>query len=247
MRHKELNLGCKQLTKVMRGNTLIDYSQLGLDYRLQSHSISVNSAFCLFQLKRPEEAVFRLVACSNTEWSSGNKSEEFTVAIVSCILYPVSGTDWKDQIQIEQVPLGRIFEPSQDKMKNTNRVNFMGNERILVECSIDKSKNSDRETISETDKRQSANSKPVNPGGLAVLGHLEGLQSSVILHVEDCSFDSLVQVACKALSLTVESAHKTRFKYIDDAGDFIVVSDQQDFELMVGGSKKLEIWISVEE
>ncbi|RKP15352.1 hypothetical protein BJ684DRAFT_1079, partial [Piptocephalis cylindrospora] len=104
----------------LRGNLFIDYTQLGLAFKLYSCEILFNRGLCYLQMGDEDLGIKDMETARN----------EKQVMTHDIIDQAASG-DWKS-CQVFGLPAGRLFRPSGDKVKNAKRVDYLGNSKIIA-------------------------------------------------------------------------------------------------------------------
>ncbi|KAI9218957.1 hypothetical protein BC828DRAFT_387239 [Blastocladiella britannica] len=103
-----------------RGTFAIDYTQLGLEYKLYSCEVQYNRALTFFQLD-DEQAAMQDLAMAN----KGKAIPEHEV-INEAIQYRGDGC------QLFQVPANLIYKPAKHKIENAKKVDYLGRSKVVA-------------------------------------------------------------------------------------------------------------------
>ncbi|KAJ1653173.1 hypothetical protein IWQ61_006650 [Dispira simplex] len=104
----------------LRGNLFIDYTQIGLDYKLYSCDVLYNRGLCQFELGDKPGGMNDLLAAQQDRKEKRHNiiSRAIDNAGVGCPLIAV--------------PKGTIYRPSESKVKNTKKVDYLGNSKVVA-------------------------------------------------------------------------------------------------------------------
>ncbi|KAJ9055773.1 hypothetical protein DSO57_1000631 [Entomophthora muscae] len=104
----------------LRGNLMLNYSQLGMDHTLYSCEIAYNKALCHTALeetaKFKEEIMYAMV---------NKQIDEHDSVIPRAV--KVDGKDCK----LFRLPKAAIFKPAENKTKNTKKVDYLGKSKVV--------------------------------------------------------------------------------------------------------------------
>ncbi|KAL7751314.1 hypothetical protein RI367_003174 [Sorochytrium milnesiophthora] len=104
----------------LRGNYLIDYTQLGMEYKLYSCEVLYNRALVYFQLGDDQSAMADLAEASNAKQLPEHAQIDEAIAYRG------------DACQIFQVPANLIFKPPPEKVKNAGKKDYLGNSKVVA-------------------------------------------------------------------------------------------------------------------
>jgi tetratricopeptide (TPR) repeat protein len=107
-------------SQAMRSNLVIDYKQLGLDYRLSSCEIMFNRGVCKLRLGEEGPAFEDMLAARAMK----GKPEH---AIVDEVCKSPSRA-----VSIFIMPMELVFRPLSEKVKNATKVNYLGKSQIVA-------------------------------------------------------------------------------------------------------------------
>ncbi|KAJ1970027.1 hypothetical protein IWQ62_000232 [Dispira parvispora] len=104
----------------LRGNLFIDYTQIGLDYKLYSCDVLYNRGLCQFELGDKPGGMNDLLAAQQDRKEKRHNifSRAIDNAGAGCPLIAV--------------PKGTIYRPSESKVKNTKKVDYLGNSKVVA-------------------------------------------------------------------------------------------------------------------
>ncbi|TIC11270.1 hypothetical protein E3Q11_02507 [Wallemia mellicola] len=105
--------------KQLRGNSFIDYAQLGLAYKLENTNIDFNIALTYYYSGRPEDGVNQLQIARN-----GASTDQNSV-IDDCMRDEAKG------YMPYSVQPGIVFRPSESQIKNLEKKDFIGQAKVL--------------------------------------------------------------------------------------------------------------------
>ncbi|KAK3825680.1 MAG: hypothetical protein J3Q66DRAFT_328326 [Benniella sp.] len=104
----------------LRGNMVIDYTQLGLDFKLYSCQVLFNRALCYIELGDMESANADL-------WRASREKQ--TKA------HDILDQAWKDKgrdCTVFTVPHGVLYRPPESKVKNSKKKDYLGNSKVIA-------------------------------------------------------------------------------------------------------------------
>ncbi|KAJ1918826.1 hypothetical protein H4219_002365 [Mycoemilia scoparia] len=113
--------------RCLRGNKFIDYTQLGLEYKMYSCEIYYNRALCHFCLNEEKEALEDLNKALQEKETTEERHEWIQKAISS------SGMD----CPLFCVPRGVLYRPDMSKVKNATKVNYLGSAKVIADVKPD--------------------------------------------------------------------------------------------------------------
>ncbi|KAJ2723982.1 hypothetical protein GGI07_002269 [Coemansia sp. Benny D115] len=106
--------------KYLRDNEFIDYTQIGLDYKVYTCEVLYNRALCFFCMNKEKEAHADLTAANShrvEERHSWIKRAAESNGM-DCPLYCV--------------PKGVIYRPSASKLKSSKKIDFLGSAKVIA-------------------------------------------------------------------------------------------------------------------
>ncbi|XP_020020821.2 NADPH oxidase activator 1 isoform X3 [Castor canadensis] len=106
----------------LRGNAVIDYTQLGLHFRLQAWEVLYNVASAQCQVGLWTEAANTL-AEAISKWPEGAQDG------LDMALYQVQK---QDPLQLRQVPRGEVFRPHKRYLEHLEPVDFLGKAKVVA-------------------------------------------------------------------------------------------------------------------
>ncbi|XP_064396169.1 neutrophil cytosol factor 2-like isoform X2 [Halichondria panicea] len=124
-RHSEAMLDFESTMKNLRGNLLIDYKQLGLQYKLYSCEVQYNRAYTLSKMGRAAEAKKEL---EEAKESAANFSESRHKIILSALENIRTRTPLLPYKLPEKTLL---FHPPKNKTEGMKPVNFLGKAKVV--------------------------------------------------------------------------------------------------------------------
>ncbi|KAL1915478.1 uncharacterized protein VTP21DRAFT_6602 [Calcarisporiella thermophila] len=110
-----------------RGNTVINYNQLGMDFKLYSCEVLYNRALCLIKLDKKEEGLQVL------ERARSQKLKNEHNAIDEAIVAEGEG------FTVFSMPMGILFRPDEEKVKDTKKVNYLDKAQVVASTDDDQS------------------------------------------------------------------------------------------------------------
>ncbi|KAJ1796302.1 hypothetical protein LPJ59_003832 [Coemansia sp. RSA 2399] len=104
----------------LRDNEFIDYTQIGLDYKVYTCEVLYNRALCFFCLGQEEDARADLKDASK---HTAEERHSWIKKAVQC-----NGMD----CPLYCVPKGIIYRPSASKLKSTKKIDFLGSAKVIA-------------------------------------------------------------------------------------------------------------------
>ncbi|KAJ2318064.1 hypothetical protein IWW52_002774, partial [Coemansia sp. RSA 2704] len=106
--------------KYLRDNEFIDYTQIGLDYKVYTCEVMYNRALCFFCLGQEKDAQDDLADASQRMAEERHSWIKKAIASngMDCPLYCV--------------PKGVIYRPSASKLKSTKKIDFLGSAKVIA-------------------------------------------------------------------------------------------------------------------
>ncbi|KAF8982992.1 hypothetical protein BGZ46_000213 [Entomortierella lignicola] len=104
----------------LRGNLVIDYTQLGLDFKLYSCQVLFNRAICYFELNETDLAMTDL-------WRASREKQTKEHDILDQAL-----RDKGRDCTIFTVPEGVLYRPPESKVKNSKKKDYLGNSKVIA-------------------------------------------------------------------------------------------------------------------
>ena len=112
----------------MRNNRFIDYTQIGLNYRMLSFEVIFNRALCQFALKQNSAARKDLRLAQKHKFMPEHSEQIYRP---DKIMEAVYGGRLADYLPFA-VPEGLLFRPPHIKLENVNMVDYLGSSKVLV-------------------------------------------------------------------------------------------------------------------
>lgn len=107
----------------LRGNQSIDYLQLGLDFKLYSCEVLFNRGVCYFKLGSDAEGMNDLLAAANEKQLPHHERIS-------------RGIDDKSQpFELFVLPPGCLFRPCESMVKNTKKIDYLGQAKVIAASS----------------------------------------------------------------------------------------------------------------
>ncbi|KAJ2644746.1 hypothetical protein IW137_001999, partial [Coemansia sp. RSA 1287] len=106
--------------KYLRDNEFIDYTQIGLDYKVYTCEVMYNRALCFFCLGQEEDALADLADASKRAVEERHSWIKKAIASngMDCPLYCV--------------PKGVVYRPSASKLQSTKKIDFLGTAKVIA-------------------------------------------------------------------------------------------------------------------
>ncbi|KAJ2125527.1 hypothetical protein IW147_000879 [Coemansia sp. RSA 720] len=106
--------------KYLRDNEFIDYTQIGLDYKVYTCEVMYNRALCFFCLGQEEDALADLADASKRVVEERHSWIKKAIASngMDCPLYCV--------------PKGVVYRPSASKLQSTKKIDFLGTAKVIA-------------------------------------------------------------------------------------------------------------------
>lgn len=118
---------------LMRGNNSIDYRQLGLDYQLYQFEIFFNRAISFFYMGDSQNAINDLHKTVKVRVIDEHYNDQYHPDTVI--------EHWKvdnlDEYAPFCVPQNLIFRPSEDKIKSSEKIDYLGQSRVIASLDED--------------------------------------------------------------------------------------------------------------
>ncbi|KAG8726665.1 hypothetical protein FRC12_023192 [Ceratobasidium sp. 428] len=103
----------------LRGNQAINYEQLGLNFRLYTAEILFNRGLCLLNLGRRDEGLADLQAARKEKATPEHEVIEDAIR------------DQGDGYTVFSIPVGIVFRPNPNKIKNLQAKDYLGKARLI--------------------------------------------------------------------------------------------------------------------
>jgi len=111
----------------LRGNALIDYTQLGMEYQLFSAEVLYNRAASMGKLDGPGSTeALRDLYEAERKFKIPDQLDSIQAAIRR------NG----DGMKIYTIPMNAVFRPPQDKIKNLKKMDFLGKSNIVAAADV---------------------------------------------------------------------------------------------------------------
>ncbi|KAG0369703.1 hypothetical protein BGZ54_009129 [Gamsiella multidivaricata] len=104
----------------LRGNMVIDYTQLGLDFKLYSCQVLFNRALCYIELGEMDLAMTDL-------WRASREKQTKAHDILDQAL-----RDKGRDCTVFTVPQGVLYRPAESKVKNSKKKDYLGNSKVIA-------------------------------------------------------------------------------------------------------------------
>lgn len=104
----------------LRGNTLIDYEQLGLKFRLYSCEVLFNRGLCYIYSGQEEEGMSDLNYASKEKQIDDHKVIDEAIA-ERAVDYTVFS-----------IPVGVVYKPNEAKVRNVKQKDYLGKARLVA-------------------------------------------------------------------------------------------------------------------
>ncbi|KAF9165468.1 hypothetical protein DFQ26_009921 [Actinomortierella ambigua] len=104
----------------LRGNMVIDYTQLGLDFKLYSCQVLFNRALCYIELGEMDLAM-------NDLWRATREKQTKAHDILDQAL-----RDKGQDCTVFTVPHGVLYRPPESKVKNSKKKDYLGNSKVVA-------------------------------------------------------------------------------------------------------------------
>ncbi|GJJ73769.1 hypothetical protein EMPS_06127 [Entomortierella parvispora] len=104
----------------LRGNMVIDYTQLGLDFKLYSCQVLLNRALCYIELGEMDLGMTDL-------WRATREKQTKAHDILDQAL-----RDKGQDCTVFTVPQGVLYRPAESKVKNSKKKDYLGNSKVIA-------------------------------------------------------------------------------------------------------------------
>ncbi|KAF9176665.1 hypothetical protein BGZ51_009869, partial [Haplosporangium sp. Z 767] len=104
----------------LRGNMVIDYTQLGLDFKLYSCQVLFNRALCYIELGEMDQGMTDL-------WRATREKQTKDHDILDQAL-----RDRGQDSTVFTVPQGVLYRPAESKIKNAKKKDYLGNSKVIA-------------------------------------------------------------------------------------------------------------------
>ncbi|KAF9404677.1 hypothetical protein BGZ94_004013 [Podila epigama] len=104
----------------LRGNMVIDYTQLGLDFKLFSCQVLFNRALCYLELNETDLAMSDM-------WQATREKQTKEHDILDQAL-----RDKGQDCTVFTVPHGVLYRPPESKVKNSKKKDYLGNSKVIA-------------------------------------------------------------------------------------------------------------------
>ncbi|KAJ3221419.1 hypothetical protein HK099_003541 [Clydaea vesicula] len=113
----------------MRSNTVVDYSQLGLQFKLFMSHVIFNKALCYFQLGQDAKGDSELLQAKQyLPQKKDDGNEDFSMIEKALNL----GKGSIDYFEPCVISFNIIYKPPAQKVKNTEKVDYLGKSRVVA-------------------------------------------------------------------------------------------------------------------
>lgn len=120
--------------KNMRGNSYIDYRQLGLYYMSYRFEITFNMALCHTMLGEHDKAMELIHRAQEYKLLPEHSEKRYTVVLVRTVLEKGGIADFNEAYPPFAVPDDLLFKPPQIKVDNVAEKDYMGQSRLIASC-----------------------------------------------------------------------------------------------------------------
>ncbi|KAF9994108.1 hypothetical protein BGZ79_001173 [Entomortierella chlamydospora] len=104
----------------LRGNTVIDYTQLGLDFKLYSCQVLYNRALCYLEVGQQDLGMTDL-------WRATQEKQTKEHDVLDQAL-----RDKGRDCTVFTVPEGVLYRPPESKVKNSKKKDYLGNSKVIA-------------------------------------------------------------------------------------------------------------------
>ncbi|KAF9351808.1 hypothetical protein BGX26_010240 [Mortierella sp. AD094] len=104
----------------LRGNMVIDYTQLGLDFKLYSCQVLYNRALCYIELNEMDLGMTDL-------WRATREKQTKAHDMLDQAL-----RDKGQDCTVFTVPQGVLYRPAESKVKNSKKKDYLGNSKVIA-------------------------------------------------------------------------------------------------------------------
>ncbi|KAF8950001.1 hypothetical protein BGZ46_004809, partial [Entomortierella lignicola] len=104
----------------LRGNMVIDYTQLGLEFKLYSCQVLYNRALCYIELNQMDLGMSDL-------WHASREKQTKDHDILDKALQ-----DKGQDCTVFTVPQGVLYRPAESKVKNSKKKDYLGNSKVIA-------------------------------------------------------------------------------------------------------------------
>ncbi|KAF9142753.1 hypothetical protein BGX30_002289 [Mortierella sp. GBA39] len=104
----------------LRGNMVIDYTQLGLDFKLYSCQVLFNRALCYLELGEHDLAMTDM-------WRATREKQTKAHDLLDQAL-----RDKGQNCTVFTVPQGVLYRPAESKVKNAKKKDYLGNSKVIA-------------------------------------------------------------------------------------------------------------------
>ncbi|KAG0274563.1 hypothetical protein BGZ96_004287, partial [Linnemannia gamsii] len=104
----------------LRGNMVIDYTQLGLDFKLYSCQVLFNRALCYIELGEMDLGMTDL-------WRATREKQTKAHDMLDQAL-----RDKGQDCTVFTVPQGVLYRPAESKVKNSKKKDYLGNSKVIA-------------------------------------------------------------------------------------------------------------------
>ncbi|KAJ3126173.1 hypothetical protein HK098_007805 [Nowakowskiella sp. JEL0407] len=115
--------------ELMRNNQFIDYTQLGLDYKLFTFEILFNMGLC-YSVFGDERSAYGCFQDALDQRPDDMKGDEKYRALDEAVRMNIR--EIADTLNAFMVPRDKCYKPPQDKMKNTGKIDFLGSSKVVA-------------------------------------------------------------------------------------------------------------------
>lgn len=116
----------------MRGNKTIDYTQLGLDYKLYDCEVLYNLSLCKVRKGELQEAAADLAQAANDMDLDEHKMIQNTLEMVEHLMQSGQNVPEEQELLPFQVPPTCIYRPAKSKLENSKKKNYLGSSRVVA-------------------------------------------------------------------------------------------------------------------
>ncbi|KAJ3081446.1 hypothetical protein HK102_002334, partial [Quaeritorhiza haematococci] len=111
----------------MRGNLLIDYTQIGLNIKLYACEVAFNRGLCFLQLQQIEAGLAEIEDAARTR--PNDKAAGDMARISEALEFGEAAPNYVEPFS---VPSNVIYRPPESKIKNSKKVDYLGKSKVVA-------------------------------------------------------------------------------------------------------------------
>ncbi|KAI9346457.1 hypothetical protein BDR26DRAFT_855616 [Obelidium mucronatum] len=190
----------------MRSNLVIDYTQLGLPHKLYSFEISFNRGLCFSAKGNLDAAIADFDDADRSHPTSSGDRQFLEEKIDQAVDLGERAVDYVTVFELDYSKA--IFKPKEEKVKNTKRVNYLGNSKVVAGADDRDAFAGFSGTLVKTEK------KLVNKGPLEG-NEIEFQPGAETLHRKKTLTDMSMQTQRKEQAAAARSATLSRMRIVE--------------------------------